>query len=133
MAFDLSRTHIDGSALYCRTVTGREDTLATEIFFDSSALVGPDGKTGTGRACILEVWYDIQGYDGVQIAFDHATDQVALELSEGQGYLDFRDVGGIADTTTDTPTYDVLIVTPAVSSATDSYTIRMNIRKLPQS
>jgi hypothetical protein len=133
MAFDFSQVHIDGLTKYSRTVTGREDTLATEIFFDAAALLGPDGKTGTGRASILEVWYDIQGYDGVQIVFDHATDVVALELSEGQGYFDFRDVGGISDTTGDTPVYNVLIVTPAVTVPTDSYTIRMNLRKLPRS
>lgn len=98
------------------------DTLTDDVIVDVSTLTPvPD------HLAIEEVWYDVQGYASITLEFDATTDDLALELSEGSGYLDFRDAP-LVDPKSTGYTGDITVTTPTAAAA-ETFTIKLKCRK----
>ena len=95
--------------------------------------------SGTAPAAlnIDRIEYSIQGFKGVKISWDHTTDDTAVVLGTGCGFLDFtgglyllRDFGhtsGLLDPQSAGDTGDILFSTiGAAASATYSITLFIN-------
>lgn len=117
-----------GSRRRTITLTSISDgTGETEVVkVDVSALTGPDGSAPTS-VVIEEVSWDIQGYTSVRLLWDATTDDVALVLGPGTGYMSFKDVGGLRDPKSSGTTGDLLLTTNGHSLG-DTYTITLVVR-----
>lgn len=104
--------------------TGESDVVKVDV----SALIGPDGSAPTSVA-IEEVQWSIQGFTSVRFEFDATTDDEALTLSAGNGFMNFRDVGGVVDPKSTGTTGDLLLTTAgAVSGATYDITLVLRLK-----
>jgi hypothetical protein len=104
--------------------TGESDVVKVDV----SALVGPDGTAPTYIA-IDEVQWSIQGFTSVRLEWDATTDDEALVLAAGNGYLNFTNVGGLVDPKSSGTTGDLLLTTAgAVSGATYDITLSLRLK-----
>jgi len=104
---------------------GTGESAVTKV--DISALAGPDGINAPSYFAIEQIEYSIQGMDYVQILFDATTDDEAATLS-GQGYSDYRGVGGHNDPQSTGTTGDINLTTSGAVSG-GSYDITLHLRK----
>lgn len=103
------RVEYDGTRRRIVTIviTGADDS-AEQSVIDVSAIIGPDGNTGSGY-CILEEasWNMNDGYDNVKLSYhDEGNDEIILAMS-GDG--DWSAVGwgaGSPDIEASTPSED---------------------------
>lgn len=103
---------------------GESDVVKVDV----SALIGPDGSAPT-HVAIEEVQWSIQGFTSVRIEFDATTDDEALTLAAGNGFMNFRDVGGVVDPKSSGTTGDLLLTTAgAVSGATYDITLVLRLK-----
>lgn len=123
-----TQTLIDGSRLITLHMTNSATTETDVVKLDASALTNPAGGTGGQTFSLLEIWYDIQGFAYVELAWDATTDREIITMSGGSGYMDFRDVGGVHDPKGTGYTGDILITTPT-AAATETYTIKAVFKK----
>jgi len=132
--WDFSQVLLDGPRHFVGVVatTGEDFNAAPEIFADISEVSKIDEVTQLAATvfAIEEVWYDIQGYTAVNIRFDdNDPDTIPITLS-GNGYLDFRDIGGIKDPKNTGFTGDIKIQTvPATPAATATLHLKMKLKK----
>ena len=104
--------------------TGESDVVKVDV----SALIGPDGTAPTYTA-IEEVQWSIQGFTSVRLEWDAATDDEALILAAGNGYMNFANVGGLVDPRAAGTTGDILLTTAgAVSGATYDLTLVVRLK-----
>ena len=103
--------------------TGETDVVKVDI----SALIGPDKVNAPTSVVIEQVQWSIQGFSSVRIEWDHTTDDEALVLGAGNGYLDFRSGGGLRDPRSAGGTGDVLFTTASAISGA-SYDITLFLR-----
>lgn len=93
-----------------------------------SALTGPDGTPPT-RTVIEEVQWSIQGFTSVRLLWDHTTDDEAVVMAAGNGYMNFRDAGGLVDPASAGDTGNILLTTAgAVSGATYDITLVLRLK-----
>lgn len=103
------------------------DAVETNVVkIDKSTLTGPD-LTEPSTLSIAYVRWAIQGHTYVKLSWDHDTDVTAMMLS-GNGFDDFREFGGKADTGTG-GTGDLLLTTIG-GSATATYDITIVVYKV---
>lgn len=94
------------------------------------------------RLQIVRVWWACYGVASAKLFFDHATDLAIMDLnaatgSFGGGDLDMRElgrghpwnVGGILDTTGDTPVGDIVLTTTGIAATLDYIDILIEARK----
>ena len=107
----------------------------TTIIADISAL---DARAD-GAAClhvsVQRVWYSAQGGDGgdsyLRIDEEDNDGDIPVLALTGNGYMDFRDFGGIpADKSTNTNQSDVQVVVPAAADAGNAYSLVVEFKKL---
>lgn len=98
------------------------------IKIDISTLVGPDnvGNPPTSVS-ICECAWSIQGFTSVRILWDHTTDDEALVLAAGNGYLNLRDVSTMPDPKSTGGTGDILFTTAGAASGA-TYNITLAVR-----
>ncbi len=123
-----SQVIVDGSKYHIVHLTNVGTTESGVVKVDASALGNPAGGTGGQTFSLMEIWYDVQGFAYVQLAWDAGTDDVMVTLSNGSGYLDFAYEGGLPDPKSASYTGDVKLTTPA-AGATDTYTITAVFKK----
>lgn len=88
------------------------------------------GKSVLASLSIVEAWYSIQGFEGVRLAWDHTTDSTSLVLPAGDGYLDYKDVGGLHDDGTGGPgDIKLSTISAGAGAANDTYTIKLILKK----
>ena len=93
---------------------------------DVSALLKSDGTAPT-YVSIEEVEWSIQGFTSVRLHFDANTDDEGVLLAAGNGYKNFRAVGGVVDPKSTGTTGDIKLTTAgAVSGGT--YDIVLSVR-----
>jgi len=116
-----SQTLFDGSKNTIRKFTNVSDgTGESDV-----QKVDISGLTGAPSAVrILQAWWVCSGMD-VRLIFDHTTDDIILTLS-GDGYMDFREIGGIPDPASSGGTGDILFTTFGHTSG-DSYMVILDI------
>lgn len=124
-----TNTIFDGDRRLVLQLTSASDgTGETNVIkVNSSAYTGPNKPQLTTHFVIEEINYDIQGFTHVDLNFDETTDIPAAKLS-GQGYKDYREVGGLADPTNTGTTGDILLSTIG-ATATSTYDITISLRK----
>lgn len=112
---------------------GTGETNVVKI--DRSALVGPDKVNPPSKLRIDSLQFSIQGFEGVKLSWDDTltgpADETAVVLS-GQGFYEFRDVGGLnptlAATTLSGTVGDLLLSIVGTPAANDTYDITINVR-----
>ena len=105
--------------------TGESDVVKVDI----STLIGPDKVNAPTAVAIEQVQWSIQGFTSVRVEWDHTTDDEALTLGAGNGYLDFRPSGGSRDPRSAGGTGDILFTTAgAVSGATYDITLFLRLK-----
>lgn len=105
--------------------TGESDVVKVDI----STLIGPDKVNAPTAVAIEQVQWSIQGFTSVRVEWDHTTDDEALTLGAGNGYLDFRSSGGLRDPRSTGGTGDILFTTAgAVSGATYDITLFLRLK-----
>jgi hypothetical protein len=112
---------------------GDTDQSAVQIL-DLSALTFPDnrqaghlGVAGADKLSLLEAAWSIQTFGYVQLLWDATADDEIITMS-GDGYRDFRPVGGKHDPQSTGTTGDVLITTSGAAAGA-SYDIELVFRK----
>lgn len=90
----------------------------------------PQGKSTLASLSIMEVWYSIQGFEGVELKWDHTANSTSVVLPAGDGYIDYRDVGGLHDDGSG-GTGDILLstVSQGAGAANDTYTLKVVFKK----
>ena len=112
-------TIFSGTRRIVKRLTNVSDSTGESavVKFDKSAYTNGNGVEPT-KFIIEWVQWNIQGFSSVRLLWDHTTDDEALVLS-GNGYKDFREVGGLVDPASSGQTGDLLLTTAgAVSGAT---------------
>ena len=78
--------------------------------------------------------FSVQGFEGVKLSWDNTSggsDETMVILT-GQGYYDFREVGGLnpASSASDLTSVvgDLLVSTIGTAAANDTYDITINVR-----
>lgn len=100
------------------------------IKVDKSTFVGPDGVNEPGKLVIEEIQWSIQGFSSVRLFWDHTTDDEVCVLGTGNGYFNYRSVGGLVDPASAGQTGDLLLTTAgAISGATYDITISVRFKK----
>lgn len=89
---------------------------------------GTERVTSLESVAIEELWYSIQGFDGIRLEWDHTTDSVIGILGTGEGYMDFRGYGGLQDDGSG-GTGDVLASVVGTPAIDDTYDITIKFRK----
>jgi hypothetical protein len=97
---------------------------------DISGLKMSDGQV-PGIVNITEVEWSIQGYSAIKFSWDHTTDDVALYLAKGNGFLDFgEEFLELRDPASAGDTGDLLLSSVgAVVNGTYTITLTLNLRK----
>lgn len=115
--------------------TGLSDTQIVDLSATSHlAAVAAGSADGTERVTSLssltveEIWWSIQGLEAVRLEWDHSTDSVIAVLSTGEGYLDFRQYGGLPDDGSG-GTGDILVTGVGTAAANDTVDITIKFRK----
>lgn len=90
---------------------------------------GTEGVTSLASLTVEEIWWSIQGYEGIRLEWDHTTDSIIAILGTGEGYLDFRQYGGLSDDGTG-QTGDILATSVTTGQANDTYDITIKFRKI---
>jgi hypothetical protein len=127
---DAVTTNVVFSGTRRRTVTltnisdGTGESAVVKV--DVSALTGPDGSAPT-EVVIEEISWDIQGFTSIRLLWDADTDDVAVVLGPGTGYMSWKDVGGLKDPQSTGATGDLVLTTNGHSLG-DTYTITMVLR-----
>lgn len=104
--------------------TGENDVVKVDV----STLIGPDGTPPT-YTVVEEIQYSIQGFTSVRLEWDATTDDEIATLSSGNGYLNFRQIGGLVDPKSSGTTGDILLTTAgAVSGATYDITLVVRLK-----
>jgi hypothetical protein len=114
---------LDGPRHVIRTIVNTGTTDTNLIVINVSDLVPVPT-----HLVVEEIWYDVQGFASVLLEWDATADSVIAQLSEGSGYLDWREYGGMTDPQATGTTGDILITTPTVAAA-ETYTITLKCRK----
>jgi hypothetical protein len=104
---------------------GTGETLVVKAA--SASYTGPNPPDATTHFVIEEITWDVQGFTHVDLYFEETTDIPAAKLS-GQGYKDYREVGGLVDPTNTGTTGDILLSTVG-GNATSTYDITLSLRK----
>lgn len=98
--------------------------LTDSNILDISALTGPNGNAPS-KVKIEEIWWTVNGYNYVKIEFDRTTDVVAHQYA-GQGYMNYKEYGGVVDTGTG-DTGDLLLTTSG-GAAGGSYNFIISLK-----
>lgn len=72
--------------------------LTDDNILNISDFIAPSGGAPS-KVRIDEIWWTVNGYNYVKIEFDRTTDVVAHQYA-GQGYMNYKEYGGIQDTGT---------------------------------
>jgi hypothetical protein len=119
-------TVFDGSRKLVRHLTNLSDGTGESavVKVDKSAFVGPNGLEPSQFA-VEKISYDVSSMR-VYLSFDRTSD-VPIAVLQGQGCIDFTDIGGLHDTGTG-DTGDILLTTAGHASG-DGYDITLHLRK----
>jgi len=132
-----SRVHVNGRNKYAATFHMIGDDEAAVVKIDRSTLLPPGGGAAsatTPQIRIDEITWSVQsadstadGLSAVLIEFDDATDEVIAYCGAGDGYKDFRDVGGytMAGTPGAVADGDIIFTTIGTVAANDTYDITL--------
>lgn len=114
-----------GSNNYSIRITGVSDSTGESdvVKIDKSSLVGPLGREPENIK-VMDITWDISGWDAVNLEWDGSTDSVAFVLSTN-GFEDFSKTGGLVADNAD-GTGDLLLTTVGAGAIGDSYTITLN-------
>ena len=97
------------------------------VKIDISTLTGPQRIAPTAVS-VQEISWKIQGFTSIRLFWDHTTDDEIAILS-GNGYISYRESGGLMDPRTTGGTGDVLLTTAgAASAATYDITIAVRLK-----
>jgi hypothetical protein len=120
-----SRVLNNGPRSYVAHLTNISDGTGESavVKVDISTLKLANGLAPT-KTAIAEVQWSIQGFSSVQILWDHTTDDTALVLGQGNGYMEFASLGNIPDPASAGGTGDILLTTNT-SVAGASYDITL--------
>ena len=122
----VTKTVFDGDRKAINKATSHGDAAAAgTVFVDASALTA--GRTAVSFA-IEEIWYSVQGFEYLKLEFD-ATTNVLINMLTGDGYMDFRQMGGLVDPRATGTTGDIIYETEAAGAGTDSFDITIVVRK----
>jgi len=116
-----------GNNIYSIRITGVSDGTGESdvVKIDKSSLIGPKGVE-PARIKVMDISWDISGWEGINLEWDGSTDAVAFVLSTN-GYEDFAKVGGLVADNSD-GTGDLLLTTVGTGASGDTYTITLNCR-----
>ncbi len=97
------------------------------VKINKSDLTGRHGREP--RAIdIMSIQYQVNGFNYITLDWDHATDD-EISVLKGNGFLDFRDSGGLRDPTLNDSTGDILLNTDgAFDGASYDITIEARLR-----
>lgn len=120
-----SRVLNNGPRSYVVHLTGISDGTGESavIKVDISTLRLANGLAPT-KTAIAEVQWSIQGFSSVRLLWDHNTDDTAVVLGQGNGYMEFATIGNLPDPASAGGTGDILLTT-ATSVADASYDITL--------
>ncbi len=120
-----SKTVFSGKRKLVMRFTNRSDGTGESavVKVDRSTFTGPDG-TEPGKIVVEKIVYDVSSMR-VLLLWDHSTDEV-LAVLQGQGCMDFTEIGGIVDVETG-GNGDILLTTANQSSG-DGYDITLFMR-----
>ena len=105
---------------------GTGESLVVKV--DRSTLTNSKG-TEPGALLIRSVQWSINGFSSVRFYWDAATDDEALMLATGNGYMDFTEFGGgLQDPLSATNVGDLLLTTAGNTSGA-TYTIVLELIK----
>lgn len=102
-----------------RNTDGTAETTVTKV--DISTLTGPDRKTAPTNVTIEAIEYNINGFGGVELLWDHGTNITIAHL-QGAGEVNWYSVGGKKDTGTGTGD---IVLTSRDATAGDTYDITL--------
>lgn len=92
--------------------------------------VGPDGVNAPGKLVLEEIQWSIQGFTSVRLFWAHTTPDEISVLGTGNGYFNFRNVGGLVDPASAGGTGDLTVTTAgAVSGATYDITLIVRFKR----
>jgi len=98
------------------------------VKFDSSTLTGPTGVAGP-KAVIEEIQWSINGFTSVRLYWDADADDEIAVLGTGNGYLSFKNAGGLVDPVSTGSTKDIKLTTAGnVSGATYDITLVIRLK-----
>lgn len=120
----------NGTRRYVVHLTNISDGTGESVVVkvDVSTLTGPNGIAPTYTA-IEEIQWSIQGFTSVRLFWDATTDDEIAMLASGNGYLNFRPVGGLVDPKSSGTVGDILLTTAgAVSGATYDITLVLRLK-----
>ena len=103
--------------------TGNESAA---VKVDASALVPAASATATLK--VMRIWWSCSTV-GTYLEFDGTTDGLFMPLvQDGNGYKDFRAIGGFRDNAT-TPTGDITLTTVGTVAAGQGYSVIIEVAK----
>ena len=97
---------------------------AAVVKVDKSTFTGPDKDIEPGSLTVMEIQYQVDGYDQVELLWDHSTD-VLIDVLKGQDVISYEFVGGKHDTGSG-GTGDILLTTAGTGG---SYDIQLRLKK----
>lgn len=120
-------TLLDGRRHLILRIRVNDDATHTDSsVVDISTLTGPDGVTAPSSLSVEYIQYSMQGYEFVRLEWDHTTDE-PIAIMSGDGYMDFREFGGIHDSGSG-GNGDILLSTPTVAAG-DTADITIKFKK----
>ena len=132
MAYSVDKnTLVDGPRhviVRCNAVSDGTLTAGQDILIDKSGLVGPNPGIEPTKLVLEEVWYSIQGYEAINLWWDHGASDTIIATLSGDGYQDFRSYGGISDDGS-TGTGDVIWTNVGTDTSGDTFSITLKMRK----
>lgn len=124
-----SATLLDGVRLTVMSFTNQSDGTGESavVKVDASELV--PAASGTAKLSIMRIWYATQGM-AVKLLWDATTPVLAYTIPpDAEGFVDFRDIGGLKDNSGSGATGDIKFTTVGHSSG-DSYNIVIEVAKI---
>ena len=125
-----SKTLFSGRRRYIVKFTNISDGTGESavVKVTKSSLTGPNGSAPS-KIVIEEVQWSVQGFSSVRVFWDHTTDDEALVLGAGVGYMNFVAAGGNIDPASSGGTGDIIFTTAgAVSGATYDVTLVLRLK-----
>lgn len=94
-----------------------------------AGLVGPNKGLAPSAFKFKEASWTIQGYTSIRLLWDHTSDETAIVLGAGVGYLNWTGVGGLMDGRNAGGTGDLLLTSVgAAAAATYDITLVLELK-----
>lgn len=120
--YNFGGTSTENRRHYLRLLNTSDSTGESAVTkLDISAFTLPSGDAAT-KINIQEISWDVQGFEAIKLSWDATTDD-DINIMSGQGYEDYRDLGGLKNSLATGWNGDLLLSTLGTAMSGDTYSV----------